>query len=277
MLHIGCHLSSSAGYENMVKTALSIGADTFQFFTRNPRGSKSKAPDLEDMRRATELMKANNFAPAVAHAPYTLNPASSKEEVRAFAYDIFLDDLKILENLPGNYYNFHPGSHLGDGSVEGVKRTTDILNRVLTPELHTTVLIETMAGKGSEIGASFEEIKSIIDGVELRGKLGVCLDTCHISDGGYDVINEFESVLDEFDKIIGLDMLCAIHLNDSKNPSGAKKDRHEKIGDGFIGLDAVTKIINSPRLLGKPFVLETPNELDGYEKEIALLKTLYTL
>ena len=277
MLHIGCHLSSSAGYENMVKTALSIGADTFQFFTRNPRGSKSKAPDFEDMRRATELMKANNFAPAVAHAPYTLNPASSKEEVRAFAYDIFLDDLKILENLPGNYYNFHPGSHLGDGSVEGVKRTTDILNRVLTPELHTTVLIETMAGKGSEIGASFEEIKSIIDGVELKNKLGVCLDTCHISDGGYDVINEFESVLDEFDKIIGLDMLCAIHLNDSKNPQGAKKDRHEKIGDGFIGLDAVTKIINSPRLLGKPFVLETPNELDGYEKEIALLKTLYTL
>ena len=277
MLHIGCHLSSSAGYENMVKTALSIGADTFQFFTRNPRGSKSKAPDFEDMRRATELMKANNFAPAVAHAPYTLNPASSKEEVRAFAYDIFLDDLKILENLPGNYYNFHPGSHLGDGSVEGIKRTTDILNRVLTPELHTTVLIETMAGKGSEIGASFEEIKTIIDGVELKGKLGVCLDTCHISDGGYDVINEFEKVLDEFDKIIGLDMLCAIHLNDSKNPSGAKKDRHEKIGDGFIGVDAITKIINSPRLLGKPFVLETPNELDGYEKEIALLKTLYTL
>ena len=277
MLHIGCHLSSSAGYENMVKTALSIGADTFQFFTRNPRGSRSKAPDFEDMRRATELMKANNFAPAVAHAPYTLNPASSKEEVRAFAYDIFLDDLKILENLPGNYYNFHPGSHLGDGSVEGVKRTTDILNRVLTPDLHTTVLIETMAGKGSEIGASFEEIKAIIDGVELKGKLGVCLDTCHISDGGYDVINEFEKVLDEFDKIIGLDMLCAIHLNDSKNPSGAKKDRHEKIGDGFIGIDAVTKIINSPRLQGKPFVLETPNELDGYEKEIALLKTLYTL
>ena len=277
MLHIGCHLSSSAGYENMVKTALSIGADTFQFFTRNPRGSKSKAPDFDDMRRATELMKANNFAPAVAHAPYTLNPASSKEEVRAFAYDIFLDDLKILENLPGNYYNFHPGSHLGDGSVEGVKRTTDILNRVLTPDLHTTVLIETMAGKGSEIGASFEEIKAIIDGVELKGKLGVCLDTCHVSDGGYDVINEFEKVLDEFDKIIGLDMLCAIHLNDSKNPSGAKKDRHEKIGDGFIGIDSITKIINSPRLKGKPFVLETPNELDGYEKEIALLKTLYTL
>ena len=277
MLHIGCHLSSSAGYENMVKTALSIGADTFQFFTRNPRGSKSKAPDLDDMRRATELMRELNFAPAVAHAPYTLNPASSKAEVRSFAYDIFLDDLKILENLPGNYYNFHPGSHLGDGSVEGVKRTTDILNRVLTPELHTTVLIETMAGKGSESGASFEEIKSIIDGVELKGKLGVCLDTCHISDGGYDVINEFEKVLDEFDKIIGLDMLCAIHLNDSKNPSGAKKDRHEKIGDGFIGLDSITKIINSPRLQGKPFVLETPNELDGYEKEIVLLKTLYTL
>ncbi len=277
MFHIGCHLSSSAGYENMVKTALSIGADTFQFFTRNPRGSKAKAPDFDDMRRATELMKANNFAPAVAHAPYTLNPASSKEEVRAFAYDIFLDDLKILENLPGNYYNFHPGSHLGDGSVEGVQRTTDILNRVLTPELHTTVLIETMAGKGSEIGASFEEIKAIIDGVELKGKLGVCLDTCHISDGGYDVINEFEKVLDEFDKIIGLDMLCAIHLNDSKNPSGAKKDRHEKIGDGFIGIDAITKIINSPRLKGKPFVLETPNELDGYEKEITLLKKLYTL
>ena len=261
----------------MVKTALSIGADTFQFFTRNPRGSKAKAPDGDDMRRASELMRANNFAPAVAHAPYTLNPASSKEEVRAFAYDIFLDDLKILENLPGNYYNFHPGSHLGDGSDEGIKRTTDILNRVLTPDLHTTVLIETMAGKGSEIGASFEEIKAIIDGVELKNKLGVCLDTCHISDGGYDVINEFESVLDEFDKIIGLDKLYAIHLNDSKNPQGAKKDRHEKIGDGFIGLDAVGKIINSPRLKGKPFVLETPNELDGYEKEIALLKTLYTL
>ena len=261
----------------MVKTALSIGADTFQFFTRNPRGSKSKTPDIEDMHRASALMKEHTFDPAVEHAPSTLNTASSKPEVRSFAYDIFLDDLKILEDLPGNYYNFHPGSHLGDGSIEGIKRTTDILNRVLTPDMHTTVLIETMAGKGSEIGASFEEIKAIIDGVELREKLGVCLDTCHISDGGYDVINDFETVLDSFDKIIGLDMLYAIHLNDSKNPSGAKKDRHEKIGDGFIGLDSIKKIINSPRLSGKPFVLETPNELDGYEKEIALLKSVYTL
>lgn len=277
MFHIGCHLSSSAGYENMVKTALSIGADTFQFFTRNPRGSKSKAPNAEDMHRASVLMKEHGFAPAIAHAPYTLNPASSKPEVRAFAYDIFRDDLKLLEELPDNFYNFHPGSHLGDGSDEGIKRTTEILNRVLTPDMHTTVLIETMAGKGSEIGASFEEIRAIIDGVELKNKLGVCLDTCHISDGGYDVIADFEAALDEFDKIIGIDMLRAIHLNDSKNAPGAKKDRHEKIGDGFIGLEAITKIINSPRLSGKPFVLETPNELDGYEKEISLLKTLYTL
>ena len=274
MLHIGCHLSSSAGYESMVKTALSIGADTFQFFTRNPRGSKSKAPDFEDMRRATELMKANNFAPAVAHAPYTLNPASSKEEVRAFAYDIFLDDLKILENLPGNYYNFHPGSHLGDGSNEGIKRTTDILNRVLTPDLHTTVLIETMAGKGSEIGASFEEIKAIIDGVELKNKLGVCLDTCHVSDAGYDIASNPEAVLDEFDKIVGIDRLKAIHLNDSKNPLGAKKDRHEKIGLGTLELEGIRKIVSNPIIASLPICLETPNELDGYAREIALIQDM---
>lgn len=274
MLHIGCHLSSSGGYEAMVKTAISIGADTFQFFTRNPRGSKAKAPDPEDMKRASELMRAHSFAPAVAHAPYTLNPASSRAEVREFAYDIFKSDLEILEFLPDNYYNFHPGSHLGDGSDVGIARTVEILNNVLFEDMRTTVLIETMAGKGSEIGASFEEVKAIIDGVNLKNKVGVCLDTCHISDGGYDV-SDFDGVLSQFDKIIGIDKLRAIHLNDSKNIMGAKKDRHEKIGEGFIGLDNIKSIINNSRLENLPFVLETPNELDGYEREIALLKSLY--
>ncbi len=274
MFHIGCHLSSSDGYEAMVKTAIGIGADTFQFFTRNPRGSKAKTPDKDDMKRASELMAANNFAPVIAHAPYTLNPASSRAEVREFAYDIFRDDLKILQDLPNNYYNFHPGSHIGDGSDVGIMRTVEILNGVLSTDLKTTVLIETMAGKGSEIGATFEEVKAIIDGVQLKNKVGVCLDTCHISDGGYDLSN-FSDVLNQFDKIIGLDKLRAVHLNDSKNPQGAKKDRHEKIGEGFIGLELIKSIINEPRISNLPFVLETPNELDGYEKEIKLLKSIF--
>lgn len=277
MLHIGCHLSSSGGYEAMVRTAIEIGADTFQFFTRNPRGSKAKPVDEEDVKRAAALMFEHNFAPAVAHAPYTLNPASSRPEVREFAYDIFKDDLRILQFLGGNYYNFHPGSHLGDGVQTGIERTVEILNGVLFENMKTTVLIETMAGKGSEIGATFSEIKDILDGVNLKSKVGVCLDSCHVSDGGYDVISDFSSVLDEFDRIIGIDKLYAIHLNDSKNPQGAKKDRHEKIGDGYIGIESIKKIINEPRLKGLPFILETPNELDGYEKEIALLKGLYTL
>lgn len=277
MLHIGCHLSSSGGYTAMVESALKIGADTFQFFTRNPRGSKGKEPSVEDIKNACALMNEHNFAPIVAHAPYTLNPASSREEVREFALDIFRDDLRILQMLDKSYYNFHPGSHLGDGADVGIQRTVEILNKVLFKDMKTTVLIETMAGKGSEIGSTFQEIKEILDGVELKDKVGVCLDSCHISDGGYDVISDFSSVLDEFDRIIGLDKLRAIHLNDSKNQQGAKKDRHEKIGDGYIGVESIKRIINEPRLKGLPFILETPNELDGYEKEIALLKSLYTL
>lgn len=275
MLHIGCHLSSTKGYEDMGKTALSIGADTFAFFTRNPRGGQAKEIDEADIERFLQIAEENNFAKLVAHAPYTLNPCSANKRVRDFAYMVFADDMKRMEYTPGNYYNFHPGSHVGQGVEAGIKLITEMLNDIITPEQSTIVLLETMVGKGSEIGGRFEELRSIIDNVRYDEKIGVCLDTCHISDAGYDIINDLEGVLAEFDRIIGLDRLKAIHLNDSLNPTGARKDRHAKIGEGRLGLDTIVNVINSPRLRHLPFILETPNELDGYAQEIALLRSLY--
>ena len=271
-LHIGCHLSSSKGYLCMGKQILSMGGDTFQFFTRNPRGSKAKAMDPED---AKALMERENFAKILAHAPYTLNPASADPKVREFAELTIIDDLERMEYTPGQLYNFHPGSHVGQGTEEGIRLISELLNRVLKPEQTTTVLLETMAGKGSEVGGKFEELAEIIRRVELKDKIGICLDTCHVHDGGYDIVNDLEGVLEEFDRVIGLDKLKAIHLNDSKNPLASHKDRHEVIGGGSIGLEAFTRIINHPALRGLPFYLETPNEIEGYTAEIKLLSGLY--
>lgn len=275
MLNIGCHLSAAKGYLNMGKEAVGIGANTFQFFTRNPRGGQAKAIDENDVKEFLEFASKNNFSKILAHAPYTLNACSNKAETREFAVNTMADDLKRMEYTPNQLYNFHPGSHVGQGVEAGIDFIVKQLNTVLKPDMTTTVLLETMAGKGSEIGRSFEELKEIIDGVELDNKLGVCMDTCHIYDGGYDIVNDLDGVLDEFDRIIGLDRLKAIHLNDSKNPFESHKDRHEKIGEGSIGLDTFVKIINHKKLQGIPMLLETPNELDGYEKEIALLKSKY--
>lgn len=275
MFYIGCHLSASKGFLHMAKEAVSIGANTFQFFTRNPRGGKAKDIDIEDIEKFKKLAQENNFAKLVAHAPYTVNPCSKDEKIREFAKFVIEDDLKRMEYIPGNYYNFHPGSHVGQGVDRGVEYISGLLNEVMTPEQSTMVLLETMAGKGSEIGGKFEELKAIIDRVELKDKIGVCLDTCHVHDGEYDIVNNIDEVLDEFDKIIGLDKLCAIHVNDSLNPFGAHKDRHAKIGEGHIGLEAICRIINHPKLKDLPFILETPNELDGYAKEIKLLRENY--
>ncbi|MBQ7498969.1 MAG: deoxyribonuclease IV [Selenomonas sp.] len=272
MLHIGCHLSSAKGYLAMGKDAVNIKADTFAFFTRNPRGGKAKDIDPNDVQAFLEFASKHKFAKLVAHAPYTMNICAAKENIRAFAHDILMDDLKRMEATPGNYYNFHPGSHVGQGSQQGIEMIATELNRVLQPNQTTTVLLETMAGKGSEIGRSFEEIKSIIDQVELQDKLGVCLDTCHVWDGGYDIVHNLDGVLTEFDNIIGLNRLKAIHLNDSLNPCGSHKDRHACIGEGCIGLEALTRVINHPQLQELPFILETPNDLDGYAREIALLR-----
>lgn len=275
MLNIGAHLSSSKGFLAMGETAVSIGANTFQFFTRNPRGSKAKDIDPEDAKALMTFMKEREFATILAHAPYTLNPCSAKEETREFAHLTMADDLKRMEYVPGNLYNFHPGSHVGQGSEEGVKQIVALLNDILTEEQTTTVLLETMSGKGTEVGRNFEELKAIIDGVDLKDKMGVCLDTCHVYDAGYDIVNHLDEVLDEFDSIVGLDRLKAIHLNDSKNPFESHKDRHEKIGEGSIGLEAMTRIINHPKLRHLPFFLETPNELPGYQAEIELLRGKY--
>lgn len=275
MLHIGSHLSSSAGFLAMGETALSIGADTFQFFTRNPRGSKAKAINPADAKALVELTREYKFAPLLAHAPYTLNPCSAKEETREFAHMTMEDDLKRMEYLPGNLYNFHPGSHVGQGSEEGVRQITALLNAILKEEQTTIVLLETMSGKGTEVGRSFEELRAIIDGVKLSEKMGVCLDTCHVYDAGYDIVNHLDDVIEEFDQIVGLERLKAIHMNDSKNPFESHKDRHEKIGEGSIGLEAFSRIINHPRLQGLPFYLETPNELPGYQAEIQLLRSHY--
>lgn len=276
MLNIGCTLSSAKGYLNMGEESLKIGANTFAFFTRNPRGGKAKDIDPSDVEAFLKLAAENNFATLVAHAPYTLNACSAKEETREFALMTMADDLKRMEYTPNQYYNFHPGSHTGQGVDTGIDFIVKQLNEVLWADMTTTVLLETMAGKGSEIGRSFEELRAIIDGVELKEKMGVCFDTCHVYDAGYDIVNDLDGVLDEFDRVIGLDRLKAIHMNDSKNPFESHKDRHEKIGEGTIGFDAMVRIINHPRLMGLPIILETPNELDGYAKEIEMLREAYT-
>lgn len=275
MLNIGCTLSSAKGYLNMGKESLEIGANTFAFFTRNPRGGKAKDIDPSDAEAFLKLAAENNFATLVAHAPYTLNACSDKESTREFALMTMADDLERMEYTPNQYYNFHPGSHVGQGAEAGIDLIVKQLNTVLKPEMTTTVLLETMAGKGSEIGRSFEELKAIIDGVELKEKMGVCFDTCHVYDAGYDIVNDLGGVLDEFDRVIGLDRLLAIHMNDSKNPFESHKDRHEKIGEGTIGFDAMVRIINHPKLKNLPVILETPNELDGYAKEIEMLRKAY--
>ena len=275
MLNIGCHLSISKGFENMGKEALQIGGNTFQFFTRNPRGGKAKDIDPKDVEAFLKLAKENNFATILAHAPYTLNACSADERTREFAFEMMSDDLVRMEYVPNSLYNFHPGSHVKQGADVGINYIVELLNKVLKPEQTTTVLLETMAGKGTEVGRSFEEIAEIISRVELKDHMGVCLDTCHVYDAGYDIVNDLDGVLNKFDEIIGLDRLKAIHLNDSKNPFASHKDRHEKIGEGSIGIEAIARIINHPKLKGIPFFLETPNELDGYAKEIELLKGLY--
>lgn len=275
MLKIGCHLSASKGFEHMGKEILSLGGNTFQFFTRNPRGGSAKAINEKDVEAFHVLCRENGIDVILAHAPYTLNAASADERTREFARETMADDLLRMEYVPGNLYNFHPGSHVGQGVDVGIEYIVSMLNEVLKPEQTTTVLLETMAGKGSEIGRTFEEIRTIIDKVELKDHLGVCLDTCHVYDAGYDIVNRLDEVVEEFDRVIGLNRLKAIHLNDSKNPFESHKDRHEKIGEGSIGVDAMERIINHPQLRNLPFYLETPNELDGYAKEISLLKGLY--
>lgn len=274
MLNIGCHLSASKGFLNMGKTAIELGGNTFQFFTRNPRGGSAKDIDPEDANALISLMQENSFAKILAHAPYTLNACAKVPSIREFAYNTMLDDLKRMEYVPNNMYNFHPGSHVGQGVETGIELISDLLNSILWKDQTTTVLLETMAGKGSEVGSRFEELREIIDRVELRDKVGVCLDTCHVNDAGYDIVNDLDGVLTEFDKVIGLDRLKALHLNDSKNPLGAHKDRHEKIGEGYIGKDAFKRIVNHPVLKDLPMFLETPNELPGYAEEIKLLKSL---
>jgi deoxyribonuclease-4 len=275
MLNIGCHLSTSKGFTHMGKEALSIDANTFQFFTRNPRGSKAKGIDENDVRGLLRIMEDNQFAPVMGHAPYTLNPCSADARTKEFALEVLMDDLVRMEHLPNNLYNFHPGSHVGQGTEKGIDLIAEALNFILTPKQTTAVLLETMSGKGSEIGGTFQEIRQIIERVKLDDKVGVCLDTCHIYDGGYDIVNDLDGVLDEFDRIIGLDRLKAIHLNDSKNNISSHKDRHEKIGEGTIGMEAFSKIINHPKLHRLPFFLETPNELPGYAKEIKMLRNAY--
>ena len=275
MLKIGCHLSSSKGYLAMGKEAVKIGANTFQFFTRNPRGGKAKPLDVQDMAAYQDFAREHGLFPILAHAPYTLNACAADDGLRTFARETTADDLARLEHIPGSMYNFHPGSHVKQGAEIGIDLIAEHLNAILTSELHTTVLLETMAGKGSEVGRSFEELRAILDRVELSDKMGVCLDTCHVSDGGYDIVGNLDGVLDEFDQIIGLSKLKAIHLNDSMNPLGSHKDRHQKLGEGTLGMDALERIINHPMLRELPFYLETPNELEGYAREIALMKAAY--
>ncbi len=276
MLYIGCHLSASKGFLEMGKQAVKLGANTFQFFTRNPRGGAAKAIDEKDIEAYLEFAEENGIGTIVAHAPYTLNACAATPEIRKFARETMADDLRRMEYVPGNVYNFHPGSHVKQGVEAGIEYIAEMLNEILTKDMTTTVLLETMAGKGSEIGRTFEELKMIMDKVELSEKLGVCLDTCHIFDGGYDIVNDLDGVIKNFDEVIGLERLKAIHLNDSKNVMGSHKDRHEKIGEGNIGSEALIKVINHPAFANIPINLETPNELDGYAKEIEFLKAHYT-
>ncbi len=275
MLNIGCHLSASKGYLHMGREAAAIGANTFQFFTRNPRGGSAKKIDPADVAAFLAFAEENDFCGILAHAPYTLNACSADENTRRFAFEAMSDDLRRMEYTPGQMYNFHPGSHVGQGVQKGIELICELLNRVLKKEQTTTVLLETMAGKGSEIGSRFEELKAIIDGTMLADKLGVCFDTCHVFDAGYDIVKDLDGVLTQFDKVIGLNRLKAVHINDTMNPFSQHKDRHQKIGQGYIGVDAFSQIINHPALRKLPFYLETPNELEGYQAEIALLKNLY--
>lgn len=272
MLTIGCHLSSSKGYLAMGKEAVKIDANTFQFFTRNPRGTKAKAIDENDVERFLAFAKENGIERILAHAPYTLNACSADEHLRELARDTMADDLRRMEYTPGNCYNFHPGSHVGQGAEAGIAFIADMLNQILKSEQRTTVLLETMSGKGSEVGREFEELREILDRVECKERMGVCLDTCHVWDGGYDIVNDLEGVIGKFDKIIGLEKLKAIHLNDSLNPLGAHKDRHAKIGEGCIGEEALKRVVTHPALKDLPFYLETPNELPGYAREIAVMR-----
>jgi deoxyribonuclease-4 len=275
MLMIGCHLSSSKGYLTMGKMARAIGANTFQFFTRNPRGAKAKALDPEDALAFRAFAEREGIAAILAHAPYTMNACAADDRIRAFAHEVMADDLERMEYTPGNAYNFHPGSHVGQGMEEGIRKIADLLNTVLSEKQSTRVLLETMSGKGSEVGGRFEELREILDRVTLNHLMGVCLDTCHVHDAGYDIVGDLDGVLTEFDRVIGLHRLYAIHLNDSKHPMGSRKDRHEKIGHGSLGLETFARIINHPALKHLPFYLETPNEIDGYAEEIRLLNTLY--
>ncbi|MEA4923748.1 MAG: deoxyribonuclease IV [Syntrophomonadaceae bacterium] len=275
MLNIGCHLSTSKGFKHMGEEALSIGANTFQFFTRNPRGSKVKKMDERDAAALVTLTQEHHFAPLLGHAPYTLNACAADPHIREFAHMVIVEDLANLEYLPNNLYTFHPGSHVGQGVETGIDQIVQLLNEALRPEQTTLVLLETMSGKGSEVGSSFEEIKQILDRIELAEKVGVCLDTCHIYSAGYDIVNNLDGVLEQFHNIIGLEKLKAIHLNDNMNPYASRKDRHAKIGEGSLGLEAIARIINHPHLRKLPFYLETPNELPGYAEEIRLLKSAY--
>ena len=272
MPFLGCHLSTSSGFLAMGRTAASIGADTFQFFTRNPRSGRAKALDAADMEALRRFLQEHRFGKIVAHAPYTVNLCSASEEIRAFSREMVADDLERMELLPGNYYNFHPGSHGGQGRETGISQIADALNAILRPRQQTMVLLETMAGKGSEIGGRFEDLREILDQCVLQDKLGICLDTCHVYDGGYDLVGGLDDVLLEFDRVIGLSRLKAIHLNDSKNPFFSHKDRHEKLGQGSLGLETFCRIVENPLLQGLPMILETPNLLPGYAAEIALLR-----
>lgn len=276
MLYIGNHTSSSKGYAAMGRQMVKNGGNTFAFFTRNPRGGNAKTIDPADVAKFLEIAREHEFGKIVAHAPYVLNACAAKENLRDFARETFADDLKRMEATPGNYYNFHPGSHVGQGVEVGIQKIAEVLNAVLTEDQTTTVLLETMAGKGSEVGSHFEELRAIMDLVEKRDKLGICLDTCHVWDAGYDIVNDLDGVLTEFDRIIGLEHLKAIHLNDSLNSLGSHKDRHAKIGEGQIGLDALVRVIRHPALDGKPFILETPNDDEGWTREIALLREKYS-
>ena len=276
MLKIGCHLSASKGYLHMGKEILSIGGNTFQFFTRNPRGGSAKPVDEEDAAAFRQFARENGIEVILAHAPYTLNACSADPAVRDFAARTMADDLRRMEYVPGNLYNFHPGSHVGQGTEAGIGMIAGMLNGILAPDMHTTVLLETMAGKGSEVGARFEELREILDRVDLQDRMGVCLDTCHVSDAGYDLVHDLDGVLTEFDRVIGLKRLKAVHLNDSKNPPGSRKDRHEKIGEGTLGTEALLRVMRHEALRDLPFLLETPNELDGYEREIRMLKERYS-
>lgn len=275
MLYIGNHTTSSKGYAAMGRQMVKNGGNTFAFFTRNPRGGNAKEIDPEDVKKYLEIAGEQHFGKIVAHAPYTLNACAAKENLRVFARETMADDLRRMEATPGNYYNFHPGSHVGQGMETGIEKIAEILNDVLTDEQTTTVLLETMAGKGSEVGGKFEEIQAIMDLVEKKDKIGVCLDTCHVWDGGYDIVNDLDGVLEEFDRCIGLSNLKAIHLNDSQNGLGSHKDRHAKIGEGQIGLDALVRVVRHPALEGRPFILETPNDDEGWAREIALLREKY--